>query len=418
MFKDLIVKLRNNARFHKIVDICLIVSLALYVFSIPSFSARTKFNLISYAFMGLSAGFVAVKYVLYKKFEFQKRLLILLVFAIEAFIGTALHSHEFRHWFTIVLLFITLVVFYYAYNAIDNKRLIFMVIAIPLFAFSIYFAIHYRGEIFKFNLDEPLGTYFDNVNTVGTYFSLGTILFLYLAITAEKKIEWLYLIPCIVMLFFGLFTGSRHFIIVTGAAFIVSIILAFKKKKWIAVLIIVAAIALFFAIIQLPFLSQLKERIDRGITTFFGVGNAKYDPSVVQRTIWPQYGFNLGSRVMIFGYGAEGFSIYSAIGTYSHNTYSELVCNFGIVGAVIFYLALIYPLILAIKSRDRNLNIVIILVTFYLIKGFFGVYFSSKDAYMIIALLFYLTKDIKLGAYVGFIPRREVQKIYYCEVSI
>lgn len=418
MFRGLVEKLKANTKFHKVLDVSLIVCLALYVFSIPSFSARAKLNLISYAFMALSAGIVVIKYIVYEKFFFDKRLLILLVFAIEAFIGTAMYSHDFRHWFTIVLLFLTLIVFYYAYNLIDNKRLIYIIIAASLFAFSIYFAIHYRSEIFKFNLEESLGGYFDNVNTVGTYFSLGTILFLYLALTGKRKIEWLYFLPCIMMLFFGLFTGSRHFIITTGFAFIVTIILHFKKRKWIAVLIIVAAIGLFFAIIQLPFLSQLKERIDRGITTFFGVGNAKYDPSVVQRTIWPQYGFNIGSKVLLFGYGAEGFSIYSAIGTYSHNTYSELVCNFGILGAIIFYLALIYPLILVIRKRDRSLNIVIILISFYLVKGFFGVYFSSKDAYMIIALCFYLTKDIKLGAYKTFIPKREVHRVIFCEVSI
>ena len=193
---------------------------------------------------------------------------------------------------------------------------------------------------------------------------------------------------------------------------------AFKKRKWLAALIIVGAVGLFFIIIQIPALAALKERIDRGISTLFGIGSAKYDPSAVQRFIWPQYGFNIGSRVLLFGYGAEGFSIYSGIGTYSHNTYSEIICNFGLLGCLIFYFALLYPLALTIRSRDRSINIVYVIVSFYLVKGFFGVYFASKDAYMMIALLLYLTKDIKLGEYVGFGIRQIQHLDYYYEVSI
>ena len=418
MIKEAFLKLKNNSKFSNFLNVALIASLAIYIFSIPSFSGIAKWNLISYAFMAISAFIVFLKYFLYEKFVFNPRLLILLVFAIEAFIGTALYSHDFRHWFTIVLLLITLVVFYYAFNVIGNKTLIFRIIAYSLFAFALYFAFHYRANILKFNLDEPLGGDFDNVNTIGTYFSLGSALFLYLALTGKKKIEWLHFIPCIAMLFLGLFTGSRHFIITTGVAFIVTVMVAFKKRKWLAALIIAGAIGLFFVIIQIPALAALKERIDRGISTLFGIGSAKYDPSAVQRFIWPQYGFNIGSRVLLFGYGAEGFSIYSGIGTYSHNTYSEIICNFGLLGCLIFYFALLYPLVLTIRSRDRSINVVYVIVSFYLVKGFFGVYFASKDAYMMIALLFYLTKDIKLGEYVGFGIRQIQHLDYYYEVNI
>lgn len=418
MLKRLVLRIKSNQVFNKIIGICLLIVFALYIFSIPSFSGRSKLNLVSYGFMIFAALFVVLKYAFYEKFVFNRRLLILLIFALEAFIGTALFSHDFRHWLTILLMFLTLIVFYYGFCTIKNKRLIYKIIAFSFLAFGLYFAIHYRGSILKLDLENPMGEYFDNVNTVGTYFSLGSAIFLYLAITFKRKTEWLYLIPAFLMLFLGMFTGSRHFIITTGVTFIVAILVGFKKKKWIAALIIVAAIALFFAVIQLPPLAAFKERIDRGITTLFGIGNAKYDPSVVQRTIWPQYGINLGSRVLLFGYGAEGFSIYSGIGTYSHNTYSEIICNFGILGALIFFFSFIYSLILAIRSKDRSINFVIVVVTFYLIKGFFGVYFASKDAYLMIALIMFLTKDVHLGKYVGLLPKPSFKSIPYYEVQI
>lgn len=418
MIRKIYKRIKNNLKFSKALNIGLFISLAFYIFSIPSFSGIEKLNLISYAFMAISAFIVFLKYSLYEKFVFNPRLLILFIFAIEAFIGTALYSRDFRHWFTIVLLLITFIVFYYSFNLIGDKTLIFRIIAYSLFAFALYFVFHYRSNIFRFKFGEALGSYFDNVNTIGTYFSLGSIFFFYLALNGKKKIEWLHIIPCIVMLFLGLFTGSRHFIITTGIALIVMLMVTFKKRKWLAVLIIVSIIGLFFIIIQIPALSVLKEKIDRAITTMFGFGTAKYDPSVVQRVIWPQYGFNIGSRVLLFGYGAEGFSFYSGIGTYSHNTYSEIICNFGLLGCLIFFFSLLYPLVLAIKSKDRSINIIYAIVSFYLVKGFFGVYFASKDAYIMIALLLYLTKDIKLGEYVGFTIRQTPNSKNYCEVNI
>ncbi len=150
----------------------------------------------------------------------------------------------------------------------------------------------------------------------------------------------------------------------------------------------------------------------------FGIGNAKYDPSAVQRTIWPQYGFSIGSRVLFFGYGAEGFSIYSGIGTYSHNTYSEIFTNFGIFGTVFFYSAFLYPLVLLIRSKDRTIKFGIVVALFYFAKSFFGVCFNSKDTYVMLAFLFYLTKDLSLGSFVGFGEKREMVSNAYFEVQI
>ena len=418
MMERLFLRIKSNSKINVLLSIALILSLCAYVFSIPMFSALPKLNLISYALMAATAFIVFLKYFFYEKFVFNRRLLILLIFAIEAFIGTAFYSHDFRHWFTIVLLVVELFVFYYAFSAIGNRKWILRIISYGLFGFALYFAYYYRSDLLKFNLDKPLGTDFDNVNTVGTYFSLGSALFLYLALTSKRWFEWVHIIPCVVMLVLGFFTGSRHYIITTGAAFLTTMMVAFRKRKWLAPLLFAIAIGLLIVVIQIPSLAFLKERIDRGISTIFGTGNAKYDPSAVQRFIWPRYGFNIGSRVLLFGYGAEGFSIYSGIGTYSHNTYSEIICNFGLLGCLIFFFALLYPLILTIRSHDRRINITYVIVVFYLVKGFFGVYFASKDTYIMIALMLFLTKDIKLGEYVGLRKANALNNNQYCEVKI
>ena len=419
MFNRLISSLKNSDRAHKIINIALLACLALYIFSIPAFSARPKWNYVSYFLMALCAAITAAEYVLYEKLFFDRRLLIFVVFIAETLVGTAIFSHDFRHWLTIILVTLSLVIFYYAFSAIKDKRLIYQIIAFSFLAFGIYFAFVYRGRVLTFKLSgESLGGYFDNVNTIGTYFSLGSILFLYLALFNKRKLEYLYLIPAVGMLYLGIFTGSRHFLITTIVAAFFVVFLSIKKRKWIALIALGATIGLFFIIIQA--FPDFRERINRAITTLFGIGNAKIDPSVVQRTLWPRYGFNLGSKELLFGYGVEGFSIYSGIGTYAHNNYAEVMCNFGILGLVIFYSAVLYPFFLAIRSKDKTKYIVIIIITFYLVKGFFGVYYSSKDAYMMLALCFCLVKDIRLGNFKEFnfkIKREDVTNSH-SEVSI
>lgn len=403
MFNRLIISLRSSDKAHKIINIALLTSLALYIFSIPAFSARAKWNYVSYFLMALSAVFTIAEYVLYEKFFFDRRLLIFLIFILESLIGTFVFSHDFRHWLTIILVTLSFVIFYYAFNSIKDKHVIYLIISFAFLAFGAYFAIVYYKRVLTFKFSgSALGGYFDNVNAVGTYFSIGSVLFLYLALFNKKKLEYLYLIPALAMIYLGMFTGSRHFLITTFIAAFVVIFLSIKKRKWIALIGLMAAIGLFIILIQIPALSEFRERINRAITTLFGIGNAKIDPSVVQRTLWPRYGFNLGSKQLLFGYGVEGFSIYSGIGTYAHNNYAEVLCNFGILGLVIFYSAVLYPFFLAVRSKDKAKYIVIIIISFYLVKGFFGVYYSSKDAYMMLALCFCLVKDIHLGGFKEF----------------
>lgn len=418
MFGSFILKIKSNKYIKRILDILLTVFLSLYIFSLPSFSSRSKYNLISYGLVFVLILLVALEYVFFVRFVFNKRLLILAFFAVESLVGTILYSHEFRHWLTIVLLFVTHFLLYYAFLAINKKRLIIILIACSIILFGVYFAFHYRGRIIKLSLGSPLGGFFDNVNAISTYFSIGSALCFYLVLTYKKRIDWLFIIPCVFLLFLGLFTGSRQYIITTGFTFVVVVFVCFRKKKWVAFLVVVVFAILFLLLLQLPFLSSLKERIVRGISTLFGIGNAKYDPSAVQRTVWPQYGFSLGSRVMLFGYGAEGFSIYSGIGTYSHNTYSEIFCNFGILGALIFFFSFLLPFVLTIKNEDKSVRLVFVIVAFYFVKGFFGVYFASKDAYLMIAFLLYLTKDIHFGEYLGIRKRGKFTPSFYREVSI
>jgi len=417
MFSKIVAHFKSNEKFHKLLNIALALALAFYIFSIPAFSARSMWNYVSYFLMAACAGITLIEYILYERFYFDKRLLLFVFFIIEAFVGTIIYSHEFRLWLSIVLVSLSLVVFYYAFKIFKNQQFIFIIIAYSLLAFGAYFAFVYRSRILSLRISGgALGQFFDNPNTIGTYFSIGTALFIYLALFNKNKLNLLYLVPALGMVYLGIFTGSRHFLITTIVTGFTALFLSFRKRKWIAIIILAATCVLMYLVIQTPQMADFKERINRSLTTLFGIGNSKFDPSSLQRTLWPLNGINLGSKELLFGYGTNGFSTYSGIGTYAHNNYAEVICNFGIIGLITFYFPFLYSFFLVLRKKDRSKYFVLIIVIFYLTKGFFGVYYASKDAYMMIALCYCLISDVRLGTFKSLEMKERLNN--YCEVNI
>lgn len=401
--KRIILKLQNSLVLKRIILIGVILFLFLYTFSIPAFSGRGGWHIISYFFMAALAGFTIVYILLFVKFKFNKWLIVPCAFVLFAFFGTAFYSHAFipangkLGWTTLILMLTTLIVFYYTFVAIGNKRLIVKTIVIAFAAFAIYFAIIYRREIVKFDISgSRIGDYFDNVNTIGFYFAIAFNLSLYISLFFEKRRELFYLIPTVICFVLGFFTGSRAFIVSVLSGSIVVLFIRLIKHKLIFLLVLAIIIGAFFGLMQLPALSFLKEQFERTIYTIFGIGNSKIDTSTVQRIIWPDYGFYLGGKNLIFGYGVNGFSIYSGIGTYAHNNYAEVICNFGLIGFVLFNACYIIPLLFSIKSQEKDVRLVWVLFFTFFFRNFFGVSYYSKEAYLLLALIIFLTKDCKM----------------------
>ena len=415
--KSLISKLRSNSHFKAITYWSIVVLLFLYTFSIPSFSGRGGWYIVSYFLMALFAVFTIIHTFLYSKFKINKWLILPASFVIFTLIGTSIYSHDFRMWLTLVLMLITLLVFYYSFDAIDNYRFLCKILLFAFLAFGIYYIIIYRDPIFHFRIsDSRLGAYFDNVNAIGFYFTIAFTLSLFIGLFYKRKLELLYLIPALIFLFLGFFTGSRAFLIGVLSSVVVVIFFKLRKRLLLFATVIGLLIGLCFILVNIPQLNFLKDQFERTVFTIFGIGQSKIDTSTVQRIIWPKYAYYLGSKNMLFGYGCNGFKIYSGVGTYAHNNFAELICDFGLIGFVLFTACYLIPVLLSFDKKGSGLILVPILFAIYFFRNFFGVTYYSKEAYLVIGLLFYLTKDCKLPKL--FVKRKKTIVKSFCEVSI
>ena len=396
-------KLKTNMKMKLFAYILMCVFLGLYVFSIPSFSGRAKWNLISYALMALLIVSTLTYVFLYGKFKFDKKIIIPFVFFLDAFLCTMIFTPtKWRECGSVLLMSITFVVILYTCKSIDNPRLIMKILLSAFFAFCIYFSVipEYRMKILKlsFSLSDRLGGYFDNVNLVASYFAIGFALALYLGLINKRKRDYLYLILCLPFIYLGLFTGSRAFIFLLAILFISISYFKFRSKKLIYFSVLIAFVAaLVFLII---FVEPLRTQFEKTIYTLFGIGNPNpknIETSAVERVLWMRYGFSMGSKHLIIGLGCEGFASHSGVGTYTHNNFAELLCDFGIPGFLIFHFIIIYPFALSFVSKKEHSQFVIPFVFYFILKSMFSVFYSYKDFYLLMAFCYYLVDDVSFG---------------------
>ncbi len=375
----------------------IVVFLFLYVFSIPALSGRPVWFVISYFFMAGLIGVTLLYTFIFTKFKFNKWLIVPFAFVLFAGVGTIFFSHQYRMWLTLALMMVTLITFYYAFVALDNTELIQKIFIYAFWLFGLYFAFVYRDAIIHLRISgNRIGTYFDNVNTIGFYFAIGFTISLFTALFSKSKIDLFYIIFALFFALLGFFTGSRAFLISLVVGTIIVMFFKLRKHKIIFFVGLIVVAGIYIGLINIPQFAFLKDQFDRTIYTLFGIGNSKAETSTVQRAIWPGYAFYLAGRNLLTGLGCDGFSIYSGVGTYAHNNFAEVMCDFGIIGFILFHACYVLPIVLSFKPKKETLFLVPVLSVIFLTRNLFGVTYYTKEAYLVLGLLFYLTKDLQL----------------------
>lgn len=391
MFKY-INNIRKSEKAKRILKNCLLVLLILYVFSIPSFSNRSTYNLLTYALM-LLFGIVTLLYCFFfRGFRIHPVSFLLPSFASFAFIGTIVYSYNLRGWFSLILLSISLILFIYSFSAINDRYMVLRAISVGLFLFTIYFAVVYRREIIDFrNFGKEnfrLGEIFDNPNGVASYMvilfgtSFSVLLF------SGKKIDLLFVLPILASCIVGVSTGSKTFIIAVFIFTVILLFFKFIKHKFIYLIVLAGLLVLFAILISLPFMQTIRDRFVIFFETLLGTAE-KADTSTLSRFMWLKYGFFLGSKNILIGYGYGGFGIYSGVAAYTHSNISEVFCNFGVIGTILFYLPLFVCLIKSIIEKRINLSLTIPFFIYYILVSFSNVFYYNKTYYLMVALITY-----------------------------
>lgn len=393
-YNDLKVFL-NRPKILKMVSYLLLFLVALYIFALPSFSGRVGYNYIVYALMiilGVFSVFLAIIYGVDFK---NKKLYWFLIFILICIPSTVIFSKNYRGLLTLSLLYLSMVILYFAFTIIKSERKIIAAITIGLLCFSLYFLLHYRNQLLNFSSYSSssfrLGADFDNENTIAMYMYLGIAANLFAVLFPKKKIEFAYIFSIIIFGLIGLTTGSKKFIICLVVSTIVIPYFKIRRKKWIYSVVVLSVLALAIAALFLPPLSMIRERFAMMFTTLFGVntGETRIDYSSFQRYLFIRYGFYLASKNLIIGLGYDGFMAYSGIEAYSHSNFVELICDFGIFGCIYYYWMLLSLAKKAKKTGGTFSKLSIVFVIVFFVNSLTYVFFATKETFVILSLILF-----------------------------
>lgn len=365
-----------------------------YVFSIPSFGEKNGWQRYAiYISMILLTVSVTLYLFLYDRFVIPKYSIFIPLFALFGFIGTALYSKEYRSWLSLILLAISFYSFLLAFKIVKNKYVVISIISIAFFIFCLYYIFIYRNEFKDISSlisgKTRLGDYFDNPNGVSAYAVVSFATALYMTFFLKRKIRFAFILPVLVSCIVGISTGSRSFYLMIVIMSAIFLYFLFKKHKWIYLIALGSLITISVVILSMPFMQTMRDRLLVAIQTLLGIAS-KADTSTIQRANYIEYGFYLGTKNLLFGYGRDGFGYISGVNTYSHCNYSEVICNFGIIGFVLFYTPLIILFIKAIFDKKIDKGFIITFVLYYLIVSFSNVLYYKKIYYLVLAFMFYL----------------------------
>lgn len=122
--------------------------------------------------------------------------------------------------------------------------------------------------------------------------------------------------------------------------------------------VFVAIGALFVAYYLMMHVDSLYRTIGNRVETLLGYyfRNQEADGSLYSRLNM----LTLATRIIkahpILGIGANNYKYATYYHTYSHNGYTEIMCSFGIVGIVVYYIPLVSMMLSSVKNWKKKLK--------------------------------------------------------------
>lgn len=195
-----------------------------------------------------------------------------------------------------------------------------------------------------------------NANGLGVSAAILMSFFTY-SIIVKKNKKLLYIVLSIILLVFGLLSGSRKAII-SIAIYLISYTLfgkydTFLKKIGKLFLIVCVLLVSYMGIMSSAVLySSIGNRMESVVG--FSLNNEEADASVNTRLNMVSLATNIIKMHPLLGIGANNFKYATYYHTYSHNGYTEVACCFGVVGLIIYYLPILRMTLISFKNKRQR----------------------------------------------------------------
>lgn len=376
--------LQSKSKINNIFDWSIYVAFSLVFFSIPSCSFINGLNIITWLLTFLLLGLIVFSFFLFYKIKVNLISISFLLFAFCVLISFLFNGFDYFVGTPIYLSLVSLILYTYVLSNPESKPFLLFMAFVGTCGFLLVFLVKYFPSLSSFNF-ERLGNAFGDENDIAIFMCFGATISLYTFLipsTIWEKIVSFLLYLC--FSFCGISSGSKIFLVIEVVAFVLLIFLKFgKNKAWISLLIVIGFVGLGLICFQLPFMNTLKQRVLLFLNTlFFPKSNSRLDYSTVDRLQMFKSGFDMFLKKPLFGYGAWGFAKFGDFNNgWSHNHFSETLCNFGLIGSFFFHFGYGYALFSYFKSQNKHkLELPFVILIFYFCM-MFSVALNSQKIY-------------------------------------
>lgn len=374
----------NKDRIGFILKWSLVLISSITIFTLPIFTFRAGYNTISLILSVLDLASFLLYFFIRGKFRLDLIIFPYIIFTfycLISFLFTFISSSDLR---SLILVY---GLFFITYETIVEFKLwkyfsyLFSFSAVLL---AIFIFIENYEAILSLSPDRLGGT-FGNLNSIGLIFSLASFVTLFLLIHFKKNIILL-IVFFLIDLFFAILTGSRGALVVLFLSNLLLIYFSLAKKyKLIFGLVFIFAIVFAVIVLQFPIFSSLKDRLVSAVVSLLSGGTIG-DASSNQRFAMFEEGLYLFCKSPIFGNGFGSFSALSNQGVYSHSNISEMLCNFGIIGSIIWIAPLIYAIAVE-KNGDNRPMLLSLAFGVVLFGSCFNVLYSNRILLIFLAIV-------------------------------
>jgi len=287
-------------------------------------------------------------------------------------------------------------------NSIRKKDYILSAFVVAGITVSLVTILYYGPSEYISSLKNGhrMGTELYAINQVGCILSVSSLIAIWFVFFRKK---WWDILPAVLCLFVAIGTGSRAAILTFGVGFIVLIFLRVKGiYRLIVPVAFVALVFIGYKLLDLPVFGVLHDRLQSFLEVFKG-GSTDSSTSIrIQMAKWgweqflkkPLFGIGFGAGLTVMQQHGSGLELF-------HNGYIEILVGCGIVGFVLYYFLLGYPLfklaVPALKGNDSAV-IAVVLVINCLAQCFFGDIQSDQSINVIICYLFLTVAEVNRKA--------------------
>ncbi len=348
---------------------------AVLIASIPIFSFDKTLYLGTWIISGIVFILMIVETLRRKKILFDIINVSMLIFCVSSLISTLLNGFRNSNLSPVILIISTFIVYTYS-KTTNNHKNILKSAYVGIVIFLFFFVIKYRSQIISLDTSTRLGGEFGDENDIAILIGLGFVYSLYLVVF--KKKSWKTILYVLLLLgfgFSGFFTGSKIYILIIFTSLCTTILIYFGRSKiWISLIAIVSLIIIGIFILSLPSFATIRERFKMFFDIILNRSTTRIDYSTYFRIEMFEAGFEMFFRKPVFGFGIWGFAKFGGLNKgWSHNHISEGLCNFGIIGFLLFHVPVIQSLINFKNKKNKKDYVLPILVMIFFITSMLSV---------------------------------------------